>query len=198
MIAAVRRDARLLIAACVAVVVLAAGSTVALAAATGQFDTRRPARTVRSSACGAAPALPGAVIEVSLSDMASMMRPSGQRGWRTWHAGMMRVAATPASAPAGTVSLRVTNVGVMRHELLVLPLPATAVPGQRAVGDDGTADEAVSLGEASRDCAAGSGDGITPGATGWITLTLPPGRYELLCNLPGHYAAGMFAELDVT
>src|SRR5437773_7167156 len=172
MIAAVRRDARLLIAASVAVVVLAAGSTVALAAATGQFDTRR-------TVCGAAPTLPGAVIEVSLSDMASMMR-AGQRGWRTWRAGMMRIVATPASAPPGTVSLRVTNAGVMRHELLVLPLPATAAPGQRAVGDDGTVDETGSRGEASRDCAAGSGDGITPGAAGWITLTLPAGRYELL------------------
>jgi uncharacterized cupredoxin-like copper-binding protein len=191
--AAVRRDARLLIGASVAVVVLAAVSTGAFAAATGQFDTRRP---VRSTLCGAAPTLPGAVVDVSLSDMPNMMR-AGQPGWRTWHAGMMRVAATPASAPHGTVSLRVTNVGVMRHELLVLPLPAPAVPGQRAVGEDGTVDETGSLGEASRDCGAGSGDGITPGATGWITLTLPPGRYELLCNLPGHYAAGMFAELDV-
>jgi len=26
---------------------------------------------------------------------------------------------------------------------------------------------------------------------------LAPGRYELICNLPGHYAAGMFIELDV-
>jgi hypothetical protein len=191
MIAAVRRDAPLLIAASVAVVVLAAGS--ALAAATGQFDTRRP---VQSTLCGAAPTLPGAVIDVSLSDMPSMMR-SGQPGWRTWHTGMMRVLATPASTPHGRVSLRVTNLGAIRHELLVLPLPATAVPGQRAVGDDGTVDETGSRGEASRDCAAGSGDGITPGATGWVTLSLPPGRYELLCNLPGHYAAGMFAELDV-
>ena len=110
---------------------------------------------------------------------------------------MMRVLATPASAPRGAVSLRVTNVGVIRHELLVLPLLATGVPGRRAVGDDGTIDETRSRGEASRDCAAGSGDGITPGATGWITLSLPPGRYELLCNVPGHYAASMFAELDV-
>ena len=30
-----------------------------------------------------------------------------------------------------------------------------------------------------------------------MTLTLAPGRYELICNLPGHYAAGMFTELTV-
>jgi hypothetical protein len=33
---------------------------------------------------------------------------------------------------------------------------------------------------------------------GWGTLNLTPGRYELVCNQTGHYAAGMFAELDVT
>jgi uncharacterized cupredoxin-like copper-binding protein len=32
---------------------------------------------------------------------------------------------------------------------------------------------------------------------GWVTLALERGRYELVCNMPGHYAAGMHAELDV-
>ena len=27
-------------------------------------------------------------------------------------------------------------------------------------------------------------------------MNLPPGRYELLCNIAGHYGAGMYAELD--
>ena len=38
---------------------------------------------------------------------------------------------------------------------------------------------------------------IAPGTTGWTTITLPPGRYELICNIAGHYAAGMYAALDV-
>ena len=58
--------------------------------------------------------------------------------------------------------------------------------------------EAGSLGEASRTCAAGGGDGIAPGASSWVTVTLPAGRYEIVCNLPGHYAAGMYAQLVVT
>jgi len=33
---------------------------------------------------------------------------------------------------------------------------------------------------------------------GWVTVNLTPGRYELLCNLPGNYAPGMHAELDVS
>lgn len=42
------------------------------------------------------------------------------------------------------------------------------------------------------------GEGILPSGSGWVTLDLQPGRYELLCNLPGHYRAGMYTELTVT
>lgn len=41
-------------------------------------------------------------------------------------------------------------------------------------------------------CAEGGGEGILPSTSGWVTLDLQPGRYELLCNLPGHYRAGMY------
>ena len=41
-------------------------------------------------------------------------------------------------------------------------------------------------------------DGIASGAVGWTTLTLPRGRYELVCNLTNHYANRMYQELDVT
>jgi len=54
------------------------------------------------------------------------------------------------------------------------------------------------VGEASASCAEGSGEGILPGALGWVTVTLRPGRYEIVCNLPGHYAAGMYAQITVT
>lgn len=85
----------------------------------------------------------------------------------------------------------------MVHELVVLPLAPGGI-GTRPVGSDGRMSEAGSLGEASRSCGEGSGEGIAPGSTGWVTLHLAPGRYELISNLPGHYAMGMFAELDVS
>ena len=44
----------------------------------------------------------------------------------------------------------------------------------------------------------GAGQGIRPGSSGWVTLTLAPGHYELVCNLPGHYAAGMHTELTAS
>jgi uncharacterized cupredoxin-like copper-binding protein len=78
-----------------------------------------------------------------------------------------------------------------------VPLAAGQRPGTRTVGSDGKVDERDSLGEVSATCRAGEGDGIAAGSSGWVSLPLPVGRYELVCNLPGHYAAGMYAELDV-
>jgi hypothetical protein len=80
----------------------------------------------------------------------------------------------------------------------VLPLAPGQGVGRRSIGTDGRIDEAGSVGEASASCAAGGGNGILPESAGWTTLTLAPGRYELICNYPGHYRGGMYAELDVT
>ncbi|MEV5958248.1 sulfocyanin-like copper-binding protein [Streptomyces sp. NPDC051987] len=121
---------------------------------------------------------------------------NGRPGW--YGMGMMRLAAHPVTVPAGKVTVRVVNAGTLVHEVIVLPLPGAQAAGERAVGSGGRVSEAGSLGEASRTCGSGAGDGIAPGAAAWTTVTLRPGRYELLCNVRGHYAAGMYTELDVT
>ncbi len=184
-----RPNLRLLVAGAVAVVVLGAASTVGLAAASGALGG--PAAGTRC----AVPRLAGAVVDVALVDMGAMMDGPMMGGGRRG-IGMARVLARPGKVGAGTVSLRVVNRGALTHELVVLPLSAGQVVGTRTVGADGRVDEAGSLGEASRTCGAGAGDGIAVGAAGWVTLE--PGRYELVCNLPGHYAAGMYNELDVS
>ena len=106
--------------------------------------------------------------------------------------------AFPASVPTGQVSFVVGNRGWRTHEMVVLPLAPGQAAGQRTPGTDGKVDEAGSLGEASASCAAGSGDGIKPGSVGWVTLALPAGRYELVCNLRNHYANGMHQAFVVT
>lgn len=204
-----------------AVVLLAAGSTVAVAAASGALPSRSMARTAGVAACEPPP-LPGTVVAVRLVDMGLMMgggragpgmmgggmrdrvpgrgAPSDRAPWpgrsAALHQPVMSVIASRASVPAGEVSIRVRNAGLLTHELVILPLAPGATPGSRAVGADGRVDEAGSVGEASANCAAGSGDGISAGSASWVSLRLPPGRYELICNLPGHYAAGMYTELD--
>ena len=178
---------RLVVPVAIAVLVLAGASTVAVAAATGGF---RSTGTAPNGQCSA-PGLSGTVVNVHLVDMGGHMMMGG------WGGGMMRVLTSRAQVPAGTVSFRVVNTGSLVHELVVLPLTGTQRVGERAVGADGRVDETGSVGEASKTCGAGAGDGINPGAIGWVTLTLAPGNYELVCNLPGHYAAGMYAFLAV-
>ena len=136
-----------------------------------------------------APTLPGTTVDVQVTDAGDMMMS---------HAPMRAtLVANPNSVRAGQVSFLVRNTGGLVHELVVLPLPADG-PGTRPTGTDGKIDESQSLGEASRSCGAGTGDGISPGATGWTTVTLKPGRYELVCDQPWHYAAGMFDVLTVS
>ena len=127
-------------------------------------------------------------------------QPSGY-GWQNGYPGpgmgMMRIFVNPATVQAGPLSLRARNTGMMIHEVMVLPLGTGRSPGQLAIGANGQVDESASLAEAARSCGRDHGDGILPATTGWTTVSLTPGRYELLCNIAGHYGAGMYTELDV-
>jgi uncharacterized cupredoxin-like copper-binding protein len=150
--------------------------------------------TYSQLSCSAPRSLPGRTVTVMLADMGMnrMMAGTAPLG------APMMLRAVPATVPAGQISLVAENMGWRTHELVILPLQAGSPAGQRIPGLDGKVDESGSLGEASASCAAGSGEGISARAVGWTTVTLPPGRYELVCNLPNHYANGMHQELDVT
>ena len=143
--------------------------------------------------CSAPAALPGATVQVRLADMGltRMMGGDAPMGSR------MSLSVAPGSTAAGSVSFVASNIGWRTHELVVMPLTGKSSAGQRIPGTDGRIAEEGSAGEASASCAAGSGEGITSGAIGWVTLTLAPGRYELVCNLKNHYANGMYEEFDV-
>jgi uncharacterized cupredoxin-like copper-binding protein len=147
-----------------------------------------------SSTCDVPTTLATPIVTVTASDMGMMARsdataPLGAR---------MTLTAAPTTVRAGQVTLLLQNAGWRVHELVVLPLVEGRAVGSRVSGADGKVDEADSVGEASADCAAGSGEGVESGSAGWVTLTLAPGRYELVCNLENHYADGMRVELDVT
>ena len=87
-------------------------------------------------------------------------------------------------AVKGKIRFIVTNTGTIEHEFVVLK---TAKPaGNLLKGKE--ADEAGNVGEIG---------GIPPGQAKTLNLTLKPGHYALICNLPGHYAAGQFADFYV-
>jgi len=145
------------------------------------------------------PNLATPVVSVSLTNMGGpMMGSRGGMAGRGMSRGAMALRADRATVPAGSVSFLVANNGSITHELVILPLSGNQPAGTRTIGTDSKVDEAGSLGEASNSCGEGAGDGIQAGSSGWVTLNLAPGRYELVCNLPGHYAAGMFTELTVS
>ena len=127
--------------------------------------------------------LPGTTVAVMVGDMGM---------------GRMMLRTRPVTAPAGDITFLVSNIGWRTHELVILPLADGQQAGARVPGPDGQVDESGSLGEASNPCGEGTGDGITSGSAGWVTVNLSPGRYELVCNMPNHYSAGMWQEFVVT
>ncbi len=78
----------------------------------------------------------------------------------------------------------VTSIGKVEHEFVVLK---TAKPaGSLLRGNE--ADESGAVGEI---------DGVPAGQAKTLTLNLKPGHYSLICNLPGHYKTGQFADFYV-
>lgn len=182
-----RRSERGLLAGLAVAVAIAAGlSTLGLAAVTG--GARHDGFGRFATTTCSRPKLEGHVIDVQLSDAGSGMMGPGPM--------MATLSVDASSVPAGRVSLVAHDRGALAHEVVVLPLSSDG-PGTRPTGSDGKVNESASLGEASRSCAQGAGDGLSPGSTGWTTLTLKPGRYELICDEPWHYASGMFDVLTV-
>lgn len=86
---------------------------------------------------------------------------------------------------AGKVTFVVRNAGKIPHEFVVL---RTATPAARLPVTGVKAKEPGRLGKIAE---------FKPGVTKTLTLTLKRGHYVLICNLPGHYKAGQFADFTV-
>ena len=96
----------------------------------------------------------------------------------------------PKHARAGKVTLLVDNEGPDSHELIVVREGGSRLPLRR---DGVTVNE-----EALEPRIAGTLEPGTSGAIRRLTVRLAPGRYELLCNMSGHYLGGMHAQLVVS
>ena len=101
------------------------------------------------------------------------------------------IALDSDSTSAGSISFNVDNEGPSTHEFVVFAtdLEPDALP----VGSDGNVDE--------------EGEGVThideiedigSGCQASLTVDLDAGNYVLICNLPGHYKAGMNTAFTVT
>ncbi|MEP7192156.1 MAG: sulfocyanin-like copper-binding protein [Actinomycetota bacterium] len=172
-----------------------AGSATGIGAVTGASGSAPGTTSVAPSpSVPSAPHSSALVVSVLLTDSGG---PMGE-GTGPMHPGAMSLRADRATVPHGIVTFSVTNAGAVKHEMVILPLAAGQTVGGRPFDAGAKIDETGSLGEASRSGGEGSGEGIEPGASGRVTVTLAPGQYELVCNLMGHYVSGMYAKLTVT
>jgi len=99
-----------------------------------------------------------------------------------------RLTVAPSHVRAGNVRLAVRNRGPDTHEVVVVR-SRSRLPLRR---DGLTVDE-----EALSAVTAAAVDGTGPGSVQEVRVHLAPGRYELFCNMAGHFMAGMHAELVV-
>jgi uncharacterized cupredoxin-like copper-binding protein len=94
----------------------------------------------------------------------------------------------PDVVRAGRVRLEVTNSGPDDHELIVV----RRTDGELPMRADGlTVNE-----KAIRTRVAGALEAGEPGRVRTLRLKLKPGRYELFCNMSGHYLGGMEATFE--
>lgn len=92
----------------------------------------------------------------------------------------------PSTIPVGHDTFRIHNAGHVAHELLVFhsTIPVKDWPKSK---DGDVEEDAAGMDKIS------DGDNVNPGATQTRSVDIPsPGTYEVVCNLPGHFAAGMY------
>jgi uncharacterized cupredoxin-like copper-binding protein len=85
----------------------------------------------------------------------------------------------------GKVTITAPNDGEVVHELVLLKTDADPANLPKN-GDE--VDESTSVGEIAD---------VGPGSTKKATFTLAPGKYAMVCALPGHYEGGMYGSLTV-
>ncbi len=123
---------------------------------------------------------PSNVIQVSLGDTSPTQ---------------MFIHLSQPYAQAGPVSFLITNTSTtMKHELVgfATKTPAADYPITGFEGDPNRIDE-----DRAGTVVVDTGAALSPGASKLITTTLAPGHYALVCNLSGHYRAGMHADFWV-
>jgi uncharacterized cupredoxin-like copper-binding protein len=98
-----------------------------------------------------------------------------------------------SSTNAGTVKISTPNQGQLPHELVLLK--TNQAPNSLPTLSNGEVDEEGL--EAKGVESPGEIEDVGPGETKSAALKLTPGKYVMICNLPGHYKQGMYGTLTV-
>ena len=100
---------------------------------------------------------------------------------------VLEVDAT--TAKAGDVTFTITNTGTIGHEFLVVKTDIEN--GKIPLAGDHFEEPSAGL-----EVIDEIGE-FPAGETNELTVTLEPGNYQLVCNLPSHYGAGMHMTFTV-
>ncbi len=105
--------------------------------------------------------------------------------------GPMTLTLDKATIKAGETTFMVHNDAMSEeHEMVLVKLKSPDQKIEVVAGKDRIDEKKLkSMGEVSD---------LKPGAEGELKAKLTPGSYVLLCNIKGHYQAGMHAQLTVT
>ena len=99
------------------------------------------------------------------------------------------IALDKPSADRGDIAFHVTNEGPSTHEFVVFK--TDAAPGALPVDDNKVDEEAPEVTHIDEIEDIGAGESKD------LSVSLDPGNYVLICNLPAHYGLGMHAALHV-
>jgi uncharacterized cupredoxin-like copper-binding protein len=131
---------------------------------------RRATALAGTATLAAAVLLPGAMADASTSLNVKLSE--------------FKVTPAKKSISHGKVTFKVSNTGSMMHELVVIKTNKKAAD---LASGGGSASEKGSVGEVE----------LPAHKSKNLTLNLKAGHYALICNIGGHYMAGMHADLTV-
>lgn len=103
----------------------------------------------------------------------------------------MTFTVSATSAPAGTIEFVTQNQGPSEHELVVIQ--TDLAPNQLPYKGNEVDEDASGLKVIDEI----DEDDLKVGTTETLRVNLTPGKYLLICNLPGHAKAGMVVPFTV-
>ena len=95
---------------------------------------------------------------------------------------------SPTSGEAGETTFEVSNSGGEIHELEIFE--GDAAPDQLPIENGVANTDGLELIDEVED--------IAPSTTAELSVDLEPGNYVIVCNLPGHYEAGLHSGFTVS
>lgn len=158
----------------VAPLALVAIAAILIAGCGGDDDTTTTATENESETAAAGGAGGGATLQIKMGDF--FFDPEN------------------ATAQAGPTTIEAPNEGSAEHELVVFKssLSAAKLPTEA----NGEVDEEKLEQTGAEE--AGEIEDVEPGRSKSGDFKLSAGKYVMFCNLPGHYAQGMYGTLTVT